>query len=63
MRTFLEKKKVLRNLFRQEYPENPIDAFITSGDTYFDRKALEMYLNFSEKYKHIKSFKFADQII
>lgn len=41
---FLElKKKELGPLFVQEYPETPRQAFIASGDPYFDRLALEHY--------------------
>ena len=42
---FLEqKKRELKRLFLQEYPETPIDAFITSGDTYFEQESLRLYL-------------------
>lgn len=42
---FLEKKKQsLKELFQQEYPETPEEAFITSGQQYFDRGALQTYL-------------------
>lgn len=42
---FLEqKKKELGRLFSQEYPETPEEAFITSGDTYFDKDAMQDYL-------------------
>lgn len=39
-----EKKKQLGRLYKQEYPENEIEAFITSGDQYFNRDSLEYYL-------------------
>jgi len=43
---FLDQKRAeLGRLFRQEYPETPQEAFVTSGDTYFDSKALEDYLS------------------
>lgn len=42
---FLEqKKKELGRLFQQEYPETPEEAFLTSGETYFDTLALKDYL-------------------
>lgn len=39
-----EKYRALGRLGVQEYPMNPIDAFITSGLTYFDKDALASYL-------------------
>lgn len=43
---FLEqKKKELKRLYRQEYPDTALEAFITSGDTYFSQEALEVYLS------------------
>lgn len=42
---FLERKrKELKELFSQEYPETDIEAFVTSGDNYFDKEALQFYL-------------------
>lgn len=42
---FLErKKKELGRLYKQEYPETDLEAFITSGDTYFSKEALERYM-------------------
>lgn len=42
---FLEqKKKELGGLYRQEYPETAEEAFLTSGQMYFDQLALEAYL-------------------
>jgi hypothetical protein len=42
---FLEgKAKKLGKLFGQEYPPDPETAFITSGDTYFDKETLYYYL-------------------
>ena len=35
----------LGNLFKQEYPETPEEAFLTSGDMFFDRNALEYYMD------------------
>lgn len=39
------KKKELQTLFKQEYPESDIEAFLTSGSQYFDSGALEEYLS------------------
>lgn len=39
-----QKRKELGRLFAQEYPETPEEAFITSGDTYFDQDAMRYYL-------------------
>jgi len=42
---FLEqKKKELGRLYKQEYPETDIEAFITSGDLFFDSESLQYYL-------------------
>lgn len=42
---FLEsEKKRLGRLFMQEYPESALEAFITSGEGYFDSEALQYYL-------------------
>ncbi|GEM_PF-2831556 len=42
---FLEqKRKELGRLYPQEYPETPEEAFIASGDNYFDKEALKAYL-------------------
>lgn len=41
---FLSQKAMeLKGKFRQEFPNSPIEAFITSGDPYFDQSALEWY--------------------
>lgn len=43
---FLEnKKKSLGRLYKQEYPSSPEEAFVTSGETYFDQEAMSWYLN------------------
>lgn len=57
-----EKRRTLKNLFRQEYPESPIEAFITSGETYFDKEALEAYMKFSQKFTNVMAFNYADEI-
>lgn len=42
---FLEKKKQeLHRLYKQEYPDTDLEAFLSSGDLYFDSSALEGYL-------------------
>jgi hypothetical protein len=42
---FLEQKRLeLGEKFVQEYPENPIEAFIASGNKYFDGASLQKYL-------------------
>lgn len=47
---FLEdKKKDLGRLFKQEYPETAQEAFLTSGELYFDPEALEWYLENAQK--------------
>jgi len=45
------KKKELGRYFPQEYPETPEEAFLTSGDTYFDKDALKYYLEQVTKWK------------
>jgi hypothetical protein len=40
----ITKKKELGRLFPQEYPETPQEAFLTSGDMYFNSEALKHYL-------------------
>ena len=30
--------------FMQEYPSSPLEAFLTSGETYFSKEALQYYL-------------------
>ncbi len=39
-----QKKKELREKFPQEYPETPEEAFLSSGELYFDREALKNHL-------------------
>lgn len=42
---FLEqKKKELGSLFQQEYPETPEEAFLTSGDSFFDTESLKLHM-------------------
>jgi hypothetical protein len=43
---FLEqKKKELGRFFPQEYPSSPEEAFLTSGDLYFNYQSLKWYLD------------------
>lgn len=44
---FLEQKKneLGDELFKQEYPSTDLEAFISSGNPFFDREALKYYLN------------------
>lgn len=43
---FLEqKRKELKRMFPQEYPMTPEEAFLNSGERYFDTEALQLYLS------------------
>jgi len=49
-REFLQQKeKELGRLYKQEYPATPLEAFITSGETYFDSDSLGHYLDLIRK--------------
>jgi len=39
-----QKRKELGELFVQEYPENDLECFVSSGQPYFDKVALKEYL-------------------
>lgn len=53
---FLDReRRRLGRMFVQEYPETPEEAFITSGDTYFDKDAMTYYLEEVKKSKEIGS--------
>ena len=39
-----EKRKQLQRYFVQEYPESAEEAFLTSGDTFFDKLSLKAHL-------------------
>lgn len=39
-----KRKELGERLFKQEYPETPQEAFITSGAPYFDQEAMAYYL-------------------
>ncbi|GAC1503201.1 MAG: hypothetical protein NVS1B10_08210 [Candidatus Saccharimonadales bacterium] len=49
----LKHKELGERLFKQEYPETPIEAFITSGATFFDQSSLAWYLNLVKPYQTI----------
>ena len=44
-----EKSRELGRDFMQEYPETALEAFLTSGETYFDKEALKYYLDNSRE--------------
>lgn len=51
---FLEgEKKRLGRLYQQEYPESALEAFITSGENYFDSDALQWYLSQVKEPLHV----------
>lgn len=42
---FLESRRgVLGYLFKQEYPDTPEEAFLTSGELFFNKEALSVYM-------------------
>lgn len=43
-----KKRKELGRLFPQEYPETPEEAFLTSGNPYIEREALEWYQKYTK---------------
>lgn len=52
---FLEmKRKELKRLYEQEYPDSPEVAFITSGDCYFEVESLRKILEYAKMLKPIK---------
>ena len=51
----VKKKEELKELYPQEYPENDIEAFVTSGKCYFDKYNLQDMLRDSENYPVMKS--------
>lgn len=51
---FLEReKRRLGRLFSQEYPETPEEAFLNSGEMFFDREALGTYIEFINRFEHV----------
>jgi phage FluMu gp28-like protein len=58
-REFLEEKKkeLGEELFKQEYPANDLEAFLSSGDLFFDKQALSWYLkNVKEPIQSVNSY-------
>lgn len=45
------KRKELKRLYEQEYPDSPEVAFITSGDCYFDVESLRKILDYAKVLK------------
>lgn len=39
-----QKKNTLGRLYVQEYPETALEAFVTSGESYFSKEAMQYYL-------------------
>lgn len=39
-----QKKRELRRLYPQEYPSTPEEAFLTSGESYFNTDSLKVYM-------------------
>lgn len=51
--TLEQKRRELgERLFNQEYPDNPLKAFITSGDSYFNKEAMQHYLETAKEPIH-----------
>lgn len=49
---FLTRERLrLGRLFPQEYPETALEAFLNSGNLYFDNEALKYHAEFANKYK------------
>lgn len=46
-----QKRRELGRQFQQEYPETPMEAFITSGESYFDKAQLATYLQETDNVK------------
>jgi hypothetical protein len=51
---FLEmKKRDLGRLYSQEYPDTPMEAFVTSGESFFNKDSLAVYLQETSGVKEI----------
>jgi hypothetical protein len=48
-----QKRNELGRLYQQEYPDTPMEAFVTSGDSYFDKESLSQYLKETENVEEI----------
>lgn len=47
---FLDAKRLSNpRLFKQEFPENDIEAFLTSGNLYFDSESIQRYLTLAQE--------------
>lgn len=44
-----EREQSLGRLFKQEYPRTALEAFLTSGATYFDSEAMQTYMNMARE--------------
>jgi len=47
------KQRELKDRYHQEYPNTDLDAFISTGQMYFDRAALSDILKFTQIYRNI----------
>lgn len=60
---FLKNKELeLGRLYRQEYPRSDGEAFLASGDTYFDREALNWYMEHKQEPVRTYQYGFYDFI-
>jgi hypothetical protein len=50
----INKRKELRELYPQEYPETDIEAFLSSGEMFFNTESLKWYLDNSEKPQYVQ---------
>lgn len=48
-----KRRELGERLYKQEYPETPQEAFITSGNPYFDQEAMAYYLKQIQEMKHV----------
>jgi hypothetical protein len=48
-----QKQRELGRLYKQEYPDSPMEAFVTSGDSYFDKDSLAAYMEFTQNVQEI----------
>lgn len=51
-----KKKELGERLFRQEYPSNDAECFLTSGDPFFDMDKLQLYLSRATDSLRVGSF-------
>ena len=50
-----EKRKELRELYPQEYPETDTEAFLSSGELFFNAESLRWYLENSRKGSYVQA--------